>query len=223
MSRRETAQRVAAGASLTAWLRHRVAAASNGYRGRPFVVAEVAPGLSLGTGIAALLTGSEAYITLDDAEQDLGEEPLGVLDPMVELLRARSAPVGPVDDELLDRSLEPARVERIRRALTGDADLDGPTVRRLPSWRDRAPLDADGVDFLFSDGVLGNVLDIDRAYGAMGRLLGRGGFLSHQMDLRTARPLDDHLRAARAAGLENVGFDVIDLARSAVVLHAVRR
>ena len=47
------------------WLRHLVMLHKNGWKSIPSSVAELGPGQSIGTGIAALLSGASSYYALD--------------------------------------------------------------------------------------------------------------------------------------------------------------
>src|SRR5450631_2613031 len=67
------------------WLWHLVYAANSGLQTRPRVVAELGPDDSLGTGIAALLSGAEQYFALDAVSHANAEHNLGILDELVAL------------------------------------------------------------------------------------------------------------------------------------------
>jgi hypothetical protein len=69
------------------WLRHLVMAAENGLNTNPKVIAELGPGDSLGTGIAALLSGAEIYYAFDVVQHANVARNLAMLDELIALLR----------------------------------------------------------------------------------------------------------------------------------------
>jgi len=67
------------------WLRHLVMAGKSGLPTRPLTVAELGPGGSLGTGLAALLSGAEKYIGLDAVEHALNQTNIRILSELLTL------------------------------------------------------------------------------------------------------------------------------------------
>jgi hypothetical protein len=178
------------------WLRHLVRASS-----APDAIGELGPGDSLGVGLAALLTGSRTYVSLDVVRYANVEGNLRVLDELLELVAAR-APV-PGHDELpgvwprldrydfphqllpsarLDAALEPERVARIRRAVAaGDESL----IRYVVPWQAEDALDGDSLDAVVSQAVLEHVDDVPFTHRAVHRWLKPGGWASHSIDCRS--------------------------------------
>jgi SAM-dependent methyltransferase len=96
----------------------------------------------------------------------------------------RSFPSRILTEASLARSLDPARLERIRRALRGD---DGEPIRieyRCP-WTSSSAIEPASLDWIYSHSVMEHVDDVEQAYECMHRWLKPGGFLSHQIDLRS--------------------------------------
>lgn len=181
------------------WLQHLARAAQSGLcAGTPRVVAELGPGDSVGAGIAALLSGAEAYVGLDVVEYAASDRNLAILDELVELFRSR-APIPGADefprlrprcadpafpaDLIAPGSLEPERVERIRAALK--APTPGGMFRYVAPWDSDAVVAAESVDMVFSQAVLEHVSDLPHTYDAMRRWLRPGGFMSHVIDFQS--------------------------------------
>jgi SAM-dependent methyltransferase len=185
------------------WMRHLV----NSYRflGRiPQNVAELGPGDSLGTGFAALLSGSKSIFALDVIKYWDNERNLRIFDELVKLFRDRTPipdnteypKVRPVlndfnfpahifTDEMLKKSLSCERLASIRKEI---ADIDNPSnifIRYKIPWNDAGIIQEDSVDFIYSQAVLESVEEPDRAYGAMDRWLKPGGIMSHTIDFRS--------------------------------------
>lgn len=72
------------------WLRHLILAQRFGLCGHPEVVAELGPGDSIGTGLAALLSGSRTYLALDVVPYTDLSSNLAVFDELVQLFRSRA-------------------------------------------------------------------------------------------------------------------------------------
>ena len=72
------------------WLRHLVAARDSGLPTQFPTVVELGPGDSLGTGLAALLTGTDHYYASDLISYARPEHNLRILDELVGLLRNRT-------------------------------------------------------------------------------------------------------------------------------------
>ena len=180
-------------------------ARANGLSTTPTVVAELGPGDSLGTGLAALLCGAGRLYALDVEHYANTTRNLRILDELVDLLRAR-API-PGDDEfpevrprLLDYAfphamltevrlgpaLEAGRVAAIRSALDPSPGAQTGAIRiaYFVPWSAAGVIEEGSVDFVYSQAVFEHVTDIDQAYGALQRWLKPGGFMSHQIDFR---------------------------------------
>jgi SAM-dependent methyltransferase len=163
-------------------------------------VAELGPGDSLGTGLAALLCGAERYYGLDIVHHGDLARNLVILDELAELFRARADIPGPdefpdvkpylesyqfpsgiLDDEILDLSLAPDRLRRIRDSVQNVEDAES-VIRYVVPWTEKNSVDADAVDMVYSQAVLEHVDDLPGAYNAMAAWVKPGGVMSHEID-----------------------------------------
>jgi len=193
------------------WLRHLVLNRTLGDFRALKSVAELGPGDSIGIGMSALLSGAERYVALDALPHAKNTTNLGVFDQLVELFRARapipddqefpgvhpklndySFPADLLTDEVLERSLAPARLQALRQDI---AQLSG-SVKYLPTWYEQTPMLAQSVDLIISQAVLEHVDMLQQTYDAMYRWLAPGGVMSHQIDFKcheTANEWNGHL------------------------------
>jgi SAM-dependent methyltransferase len=184
------------------WLRHLKTIAACGLPTRFDTVAELGPGDSLGIGLAAMLTMVRRYYAFDAVPHARTAANLAMLDRQVELVRGREPipsdeefpeisphvdslefPRHLLDDRLLDASTAPARVDAIRRALSG-GDGGDVAVRYAAPWADAQIVESESVDLALSQAVLEHVDDVDAAYQALFRWLKPGGIMSHAIDFR---------------------------------------
>lgn len=185
------------------WLRHLVIARKNGLKGISRVVAELGPGDSLGIGLAALLSGAREYYALDVVHHADPSRNLAVFEELVELFRKRAPipdrqefpgvkpfldcydfPSNILSEEYLSASLDPARVESIRKAVQGKND-GSIAIRYFVPWNKDGTIRPGSVDFIFSQAVLEYVDDLPAVYAALHRWLKPGGFMSHQIDFKS--------------------------------------
>lgn len=199
----------------SAYLRHLVLAYSNGLPVAPKIVAEIGPGDSLGIGLTAMLAGAGQYYAFDVVDHANAETNLTVFDRLVELFRDRSPipeggefsaiqpsletyefPATILTEERLEKTLRPARINRIRRILAEGrlSQLDSP-IRYFAPWNCLPSANLSSVDMVVSQAVMEHVDDLAEAYRACFRWLRAGGFMSHQIDFRchdTAREWNGH-------------------------------
>lgn len=184
------------------FLKHLTLCVQAGMAGVPGSVAEIGPGDSLGIGLAALLAGADRYAGLDVVPYSLAAHNRRILDELARyfaerrpnppwgwprydhLLDARSFPSRILDDDALARSLAPARLDRIRAALEGRASEPIHIGYHCP-WTRAETIEPESVDWIFSHSVMEHVDEVEDAYAAMSRWLRPGGFVSHQIDLRS--------------------------------------
>lgn len=206
LSNRRTGGTVSARYCYSVWLRHLVLALENGLRDIPSVVAELGPGDSLGTGLAALLCGAERLHALDVEHYANPRRNLLILEELVRLFEARAPipgedefpeikprlrdhafPRGVLTDERLRASLAPERVAAVRDALDPPPGALTGSIRiaYCVPWAAGAVIEAGAVEFIYSQAVLEHVTDLDQAYAALHRWLKPGGFMSHQIDFRS--------------------------------------
>ncbi|MDY7010365.1 MAG: methyltransferase domain-containing protein [Planctomycetota bacterium] len=186
------------------WLRHLVMIHQTGLDDSPKVVAELGPGDSIGTGLAALLTGAERYYAIDVVKYADVQANLDIFDELVSLFSERQ-PI-PDRDEFpaitphlpscefprdiltegrLGEMLDGSRVQKIRSAVMNqdNAGADGVEIRYFAPWYDKDVIRCKSVDMIFSQAVLEHVEDLTGTYEALYRWLKYGGFMSHQIDL----------------------------------------
>ena len=186
------------------WLRHLVMVHLAGLDTHPRVVAELGPGDSIGTGLAALLTGAGKYYALDVVKYANMQANLDIFDELVSLFAERHPipgrdefpaitphlpscefPSDMLTDARLGSALAPSRVREIRNAVINhdNAGASGVEIRYFAPWHDESVIEAGSVDMIFSQAVLEHVEDLAGTYEALYRWLKSGGFMNHQIDL----------------------------------------
>ncbi len=185
------------------WLRHLVFTHQNGIVHPSGTVAELGPGDSLGIGLTALLTGYQRYYALDVYRYWDIERNLIIFDQLVQLLQNKTPipheaefdrvtptlddyqfPSHILTDALLQQTLDPKRIQQIRKALQ---EIDNPAspkdiIQYFIPWNGQAVIEPERVDFIFSQAVLQYVDDLDSTYKDMNRWLKPGGAMSHSID-----------------------------------------
>jgi SAM-dependent methyltransferase len=201
--RRDTGGTCSARYCYGVWLRHLIMAQQYGYRGIPRIVAELGPGDSLGTGLAALLSGAERYVAFDVVKYAAREENLRIFDELVELFSARAPIPDPAEfpevvppladyefpatlltEEHLSRALDPERVARLRDAVMQASYQEGPIAYVVPWWNPSV-MSPGSVDMIFSQAVLEHIDDLERTYAAMRTWLKEDGIATHSLDYRS--------------------------------------
>lgn len=191
------------------WMKHMTLLHAHGLPAVPDTVAELGPGESLGVGLAALLSGANHYVGLDVSPNINTTENLRILDELTALFAQRAPrpekgwpdfdehldaglfPGHILTAELLSRTLHPARIERIRKALMGKPDSAKPdsdtaiTIEYRAPWSDPAVIAPDSVDLIMSHSVLEHVVDLPDTYAALYAWLKPGGWMSHQIDFKS--------------------------------------
>jgi methyltransferase family protein len=184
----------------TVWLRHLVKADAAGIPTVHSCVAELGPGDSLGTGLAALLSGATRYVALDAKSHANPEQNLAIFEELVLLFRRREPipnddefplvrpklqgyqfPRQILSDERLATALAESRIDNIRAAISGRASGAIGLDYRAP-WTDPSVVVSGSVDFLLSQAVLEHVDDLEQTYRAMRAWVKPNGFVSHSID-----------------------------------------
>ena len=189
----------------TVWMRHMVLAAELGLPSQPAVVAELGPGDSVGTGLAALLSGVGLYYALDVVRYAKMETNRKVLEELINLYDARA----PIPDEAefpkveprlksyafphhiltperLRDSLHGPRLDAIRRAVVSSEDVpaDDLCIRYFAPWSDSTIIQPESVDMIYGQAVLEHVDDLAHVYRVLHSWLKPGGFMSQVIDFK---------------------------------------
>ena len=205
LGRRHTGGTVSARYCYSVWLRHLTTAWAHGLKEHPRVVAELGPGDSLGTGIAALLTGAERLYAFDVVRYADPGQDLRVLDELVTLIARREPIPGDeefpeveprlasyafprelLDDRLLQATLAPGRIRAIRESLSSRrGSRIGPLqVCYFVPWTAADVIEPETVDLVYSQAALEHVTDLDLTYDALRGWLRPDAWMSHQVDFR---------------------------------------
>jgi hypothetical protein len=185
------------------WLRHIVMAYRNGLSTFPETVAELGPGDSLGTGLAALLSGANKYCALDVVKHANIRRNLEIFDELVELFKERQRipdqeefprakpvlesyefPKTILTDERLNKALRQERIDSIRNALSNPDDRNEQKIQIVyfVPWYEPKVLKMESIDMIYSQAVLEHVSNLDHTYHALHRWLKPNGFISNQID-----------------------------------------
>jgi hypothetical protein len=183
------------------WMKHLTLAWAHGMRQMPGTVLELGPGESIGTGVAALLSGARRYIGIDAVAHLRPEANARVFEALVERFRARESgprtgwpaldpyldergfPSHILDDARLDAALDPARLRAIGDAVSVAGSPSQSSTLRYFTWDSLQNVPAGTADFLFSHVVLNQVEDSDGIYARCAQFLAPGGWMTHQIDL----------------------------------------
>jgi hypothetical protein len=185
------------------WMRHLV----HWSRFRKYIpdtVAELGPGDSLGTGLAALLTGCNRMFELDVIKYWSNERNLKIFEELIELFRKKTPipdsteyprlkpylsdygfPADILGNEKLKESLSDNRIREIRKEVQ---DIDNPSNRfikyKIP-WHDSEVINFGSVDFIYSQAALECIDELDSTFDAMKRWLKSNGLMSHTIDFKS--------------------------------------
>jgi len=188
------------------WLRHLVMAYENNLmQSLPGVVAELGPGKSLGTLLAALISGAHTCYAFDVVQHFDNKRNQKVFDELIELFSSRENipdenelprvkpflksyrfPSYILTDEHLREMLSKARLNTIRNSLACMGSATGSNTQisyRIP-WDSSRVLAQSSVDMIYSQAVMEHVDDVRFAYETMYRWLRNGGYISHQIDFK---------------------------------------
>lgn len=183
------------------WMKHLVMLTEAGMPSVPAVVAEFGPGDSLGTGLAALLSGARQCLALDVVRFADRDRNLAIFDQLVELFRQRAPrpqkgwpdfdplldedlfPHRILTRELLAKTLKPERVAAIRADIeAGIPGGESAFIRYRVPWGAPQPGEAGTVGLVLSHSVLEHVDDVAALHRACAAWLAHGGWFSHQID-----------------------------------------
>src|SRR5262249_21742811 len=177
------------------WLRHLVTLHQYGFRVNGAHVGELGPGVSIGIGLAALLSGATHYTGLDIVpflkRADLGK----ILDDLVQMYSDRE----PIPDQnefpfvrptldsyefpnhLIDSTRFSDRAGRIRLEVKTGVNR-GPHLRYKAPWNSPHDIAVASLDLIYSQAVLEHVDALQETYQGMFKWLKPGGYASHIID-----------------------------------------
>jgi SAM-dependent methyltransferase len=184
-------------------------AKANGLSPYPEVVAELGPGDSLGTGLAALISGCGKYFAFDVAAYASSERNATIFEELVKLFSDRTPipgndefpkvkpqlesyafPAEIFDEERLRHALDQARLARIRESI-GDLQRKDSLIQYKAPWSDARSLESESVDMILSQAVLEYVDDLRGTYDSMRAWLKPSGYVSHQIDFKCHGTADE--------------------------------
>jgi SAM-dependent methyltransferase len=186
------------------WLRHLIKIWEKHNKEIPHTIAEIGPGESLGTGLAALLSGVQQYYGFDAVRLVNTAVELPLFEDLVRLFKERTDIPGPnefplikpfiesykfpsyiLSDAHLDESLHDDRINSIRNAMAGmnsDTGHGSPITYIAPNY-DLRKIPAGVFDMIFSQTALEYVPDLSELYKQLYDILKPDGIMSHQIDL----------------------------------------
>lgn len=182
------------------WIKHLTLLWAHGMAQMPRSVVELGPGSSIGTGLAALLSGAERYVGIDAVAfataqanvatfrelsylfQRRAPRPRAGFPAFDQYLDDRLFPSRILTDERLAAALAPARLERLERAVQALASAEPDPAIRYCTWSKPHAIQDGEVDLVFSHVVMNQVDDLAGVYGHCGRWVRPGGWMSHQID-----------------------------------------
>lgn len=186
------------------WLRHLVLAEKNNLNSDPKNIAELGPGDSLGTGLAALLSGADSYKAFDVVEYANLTRNLKIFDELVLLFQNKepipddnefplvkpylddySFPHNILTEERLNSSLDKNRINSIREELNNFSKKNTSYIQYMVPWFDKNVTMKNSLDLVFSQAVMEHVEDIEGSYVSMYKWLKKGGYISHQIDFKS--------------------------------------
>jgi hypothetical protein len=161
----------------------------------PKTVAELGPGSSHGVGFAALIAGAERYYALDLIDFSNAAQNLSVFDEIAAMFRERrpipssglhSLRFPDLDDYSFPGFLAigaadefESRVAEIRQDI---ASGSGRFVKVAAPWMEKAVIETNSIEWVFSQSVLEHIDDLERTYATLFKWLKPAGYMSHLID-----------------------------------------
>lgn len=186
------------------WMRHLLFLARFNGGKIPVRVAEIGPGDSIGVGLAALLSGSENYFALEAIKYWDNERNLKIFNELIALFQKRekipgndeypllrpilddhSFPDSILTEQVLEASLNPGRLERIRVELGSSDSVENEIIHIKVPWHGEDIIIPHACDFIFSHAVLQHIDEIEAAFSSMDHWLKPGGYVSHIIDYKS--------------------------------------
>lgn len=179
------------------WLRHLTMLAQYGFKVQGAAVGELGPGDSIGTGLAALLSGARRYVGLDIVPYAMKADAQCMLRDLIRLYESRD----PIPDhrefprmrprlasydfphDLLDPQLLQESATRLESVLQPGGATRGANIAYHAPWTSVSELDPGSLDLIYSQAVLQYVDDLEGTYRAMFAWLKPGGYGSHSTGL----------------------------------------
>jgi hypothetical protein len=176
---------------------------SYGFRIKGARVGELGPGDSIGTGLAALLSGADSYVGLDVLPLCSTTNLKPIFKELVRLYKEK-API-PAEfprirphvgvyefpDHLIDWTHFQERIDRIGTEISNGLSHRGEMIGYRAPWTSVEDVDANSLDLIISQAVLEYVVPLDDVYRAMSTWLKPGLYSSNVIDL-SAHYLSPH-------------------------------
>ncbi|MBO8232390.1 hypothetical protein CU311_06815 [Prochlorococcus marinus str. MU1402] len=196
------------------WLRHIVKAYENKFiEAIPDSIIELGPGDTLGTGIAAILSGAKKYVAFDAQPNVEIEENLKILEELIVLFSNKSDipnhdefpkikpklkdykfPKYLFSDKTLKSYLSHERIKEIKYSIMNTKSKSSSIQYVTNSYFERN-IDDFKFDMIFSQATLEHVDNLSKTYEFMSKALSSSGFMSHQIDFKshnTSKSWDGH-------------------------------
>jgi SAM-dependent methyltransferase len=184
----------------TVWLRHYVKIFQTlGVNLKGTNIAELGPGDSLGTGIAALLSGCRKYTAIDSIQHFDIHTNLIVLNDIYDLFSRKERIPGPEEFPIIrfvledfefpsflndiENTIEKENINKITRALVNPYNPASP-ISYLPVESAGFYEHDATLDLVFSQAVLEHVDDLPSVYALCRKWLRPGGLMSHNIDFK---------------------------------------
>jgi SAM-dependent methyltransferase len=179
------------------WLRHLSILSATEFRISGARVGELGPGDSIGTGLAALLSGARAYVGLDIFPFAKKANLLAIFEELG-MMYANSEPIPNQEefpgvrprlssyafpDHLIAYSDIGNKLQTIKQELRDGLTADKLITYRVP-WNSSDVIARGSLDLIFSQAVLEHVDVLDQTYRDMAAWLKPGGYASHVIDFR---------------------------------------
>ncbi len=193
------------------WLRHLILAYQSGLPSVPKIVAELGPGDSLGTGLAALISGAEKYYALDVKIYSDLKINLKIFDDLVLLFKEKANLPSPEEfpemrpllanydfphyifnDNYLNLILDEVRLSEIRNAIKTmhKPDMANKMIEYKIPWNQNTDLKNESIDLVISQAVLQDVDDLEYTYAKIWDLLKVDGVQSHDIGFKSCGSAD---------------------------------
>ena len=164
------------------WIHHLSTLSEYGFKIKGAQIGELGPGDSIGTGLAALLSGANRYAGLDVVPYSARADLEKIFRGLVEKFSAKE-PVPDVSnfpDQAIDWAGFNKKVEKITRELRNGLNGSQFISYHAP-WTSPDVIAANSLDLVFSHCVLEYVDPLSKTYRTMYEWLRPGGYCSHHI------------------------------------------